>query len=327
MDLIFNKNSNGTIEVAEIATWTSNHNYQHIEKALILAKRKVVKIVGKEIYQTALDHYLSDNYQLEITEPEEPELPEEPQPDFAKLDKLVFWFQTVLVNFAYSKNLYKDTVIWDNSGINVTWSENFRPAQEHTLQNLSESFEQDGYEFLDLLIEFLDDNADDFSEYQISVEAYKLKELFISSADDFNFFFNIKNSVSYFFEIVDVIRRVQYTTIKNALKSANYYDTLIQFITTGEVPEETPLTSEQCLHLIDLIRPVLVDLTIYSKFLSDISNLKVSGKQTDILKENIEYLRKNADAGLAQISKYIESLNPLLEQTEKYISTNNSFVM
>lgn len=316
--MIFNKNNSGTDEVALIATWTANHKFQHIEKALILAKRKVIKIVGKQIYDLALSHYLSDNYQLES-----------PTEEQKNLDKLVFWFQTVLVNFAYSKNLYKDTVIWDNSGINVTWSEQYRPAQQQTLDNLSESFTQDAYEFLDLLIEFLNDNKTQFPDFQTSIEALKLKELFISSAEDFNYYFNINNSVSYFFEILDVIRRVQHSEIKNALGADNY-KIMIDFILGVTLPEDSFLKPENCTALLQIVKPTIVDLTIYTKFISDISNLKADVKQIEILRANANFLKQKADSGLAKISEYLKSLQTIEitdTQTDDYFCSDNSFVM
>ena len=195
--MIFNKNNNGTEEIALIATWTANHEYQHISKALILAKRKVLKIIDKKTYDTALTHYLSNDYKVE-----------NPDADQKRLDTLVFWFQTVFVNFAYEKNLAKDSVLWNNSGITVAWSDQLRPAQQTTLDNVSDSLNKDAYEFLDLLIEFLNENADTFTDFQDSIENRKIKQLFINNAEDFSYYFNINGSVSYFFEILDVIRRV-----------------------------------------------------------------------------------------------------------------------
>ena len=163
--MIFNKNDNGTQEIANIATWTADHDYQHISKALILAKRKVLKIIDKKTYQLALDHYVSDDYNTE-----------EPTKELLLLDKLVNWFQIVFVNFAYEINIAKDTVIWDNSGINVTWSEQFRPAQQTSLDKISSSLNKDAYEFLDLLIEFLNENQETFTDFHKSIENLKLKE-------------------------------------------------------------------------------------------------------------------------------------------------------
>ena len=344
--MIFDKNNTGTEEVKQIATWTSDHNYQHISKALILAKRKVLNITGKDIYKTALTHYLSNDYQLEA-----------PTPEQANLDKLVFWFQTVLVNFAYSKNLYKDTVIWDNSGINVIWSEQYRPAQEETLKNVSNSLEQDGYEFLDLLIEFLFEKKGQFSEFQTSISGRKLKELFINDANEFNFYFNIKNSVSYFFEILDVIRRMQRTYISDAIglelyNEATTYQLNRLDIEKSEITvtfvEELPsspdkntialvnsenayykYTSESwnilCFNaeeLLQLVKPTLVDLTIQNKLLSDISNLNATKpKQIELLRANHADSVKKSNTGLAKLTQFKENFET--EEPTKPVEQDN----
>lgn len=335
--MIFNKNDNGTQEIALIATWTANHDYLHIEKALLLAKRKVLKITGKEIYNVALEHYKSENYNIVDAEEE-----------FLKLDKLVFWFQTVFLNFAYSKNMYKDTVLWNNSGINVTWSDDMRPATQEALTKLSESFDRDGYEFLDLLIEFIVDN--DFAEFKDSLESRKLKELMINSAEEFNYYFNIKNSVSYFFEIIDVIRRIQRTEIANAVGDLLYYNLQIYQQNRLDIEasnlvvdtvEELPSGADEktiafvsnnrsfyikktdweylcsdVRKLLNMIKPALVDFSMYAKFLSDFSNLKAEPKQIEILRANISYLKENANNEIAKIVLYLKELNELETDNE-----------
>ena len=353
--MIFDKNDNGTQEVSLIATWTSDHDYLHISKALLLSKRKVLKITGKEIYNVALTHYLSDDYQHE-----------NPTEEQKKLDQLVFWFQTVFLNFAYSKNMYKDTVLWNNSGINVVWSDEMRPATQETLNNLSESFDRDGYEFLDLLLEFLADN--DFSEFDDSVELKRLNELFIKDAEEFSYYFNINNSVSYFFEIADVIRKMQRTHIANAtsflypelkvyqqnridIDESTIIVETIEDLPAGESENTIVLVSSENVFyiqkteweklcydvrsLMELVKPAVVDLTIHSKFLSDISNLKTTKKQLEILRENINHLKESADTQISQIVFYVQELQEAQEdmQAIEIVSpvlgyeSKNTFVM
>ncbi len=81
--MIFNKDNNGTSEIANIATWTADHNYQHIAQALKLAKHKLLKIIDKKTYAAALEHYKSENFQK--ASPTEAE---------ARLDSLVVQIQT-----------------------------------------------------------------------------------------------------------------------------------------------------------------------------------------------------------------------------------------
>ena len=131
----------------------------------------------------------------------------------------------VIENLYYLQTIDKNlqpSVIWDNAGINVTWNDNLRPAQDKTLENLTDSFERDGYEFLDLLIDFLHVNRSQFPDFQKSVEGLNLKSLFINDATEFNYYFNINESTSYFFSILDVIWKVQREEIFAALKSYHF---------------------------------------------------------------------------------------------------------
>ncbi len=342
--MIFNKDNDGSNEIAEIATWTADHDYRHISKALLLAKRKVLKIIDKETYKLALSHYQSENYKA--TEPSE---------EHKLLDSLVFWFQTVYVNFAYEKNIAKDSVLWNNSGISVAWSVELRPAQQAALDNVSDSLKKDAYEFLDLLIDFLNENSETFTGFKSSVENKKIKQLFINNAEEFCFYFNINGSVSYFFEILDVIRRVQRTTIFNTLGSEYYNkvkdyqekrlelekitDTVLDFENLPQTPEENTIclvkntsfyykyTESEWIEyaynacdLLELIKPALVDYTMYNKFYSDISNLKADKKQIEIIRANADFLKKKADGSLSSIVNYIESLNVTEEVSVDEIS-------
>jgi len=359
--MIFNKNDDGTNsigtnEISLIATWTTFHNYQHIEKALALAKRKVINIIGKDIYEVALNHYNSDDYLAIIPA--------------SILDKLVSYFQHVFVNFAYAKNMYKDSVQWDNAGINVQWSESHRPATQESLNKLSESFDRDGYEFLDLLIEFIKEN--EFTEFENSIENQKLKELFIESAEEFNYFFNINNSVSKYFSYADVMRRIQRTDISDAVGSILYAN-LLFYLQNKKMIDEITLTVISVDELLDtavldtiifvqnentffikkeegwqrliydirklleLTKPAIVDLTIKSKFISDISNLKTKdSKQIEILRANINELERTSNTQISKIVAYVKEIENTEDEniaidtvTEHlgYSATHNTFMI
>ena len=320
--MIFNKSNAGADEVKKYATWTSaNRQYEHIVQALELTKRKVLKLIGKPIYDVALTHYLSAAYETTTT------------PEIIKLNKLVHLLQNIFVNFAYAKNIDKDTFVWDGSGVNVTWSENFRPAQEQTLEKLEDSLNDDAYEMLDMLIEYLNEDATLFAAYKSSVQALKLKELFVSNAEEFNYYFNIRNSVCFFYQVIDFVRRVQNNQIKNAL-TLEYYNELYAY-NLDNAFALTKLTVLQCTDLLAIIKPCIVDYTMYNKFLADKNNLKPTSKQVDVMYENAKFHLDNAETELSQIAKYIEKIKialaaaevpPVIKvPVEKHFYTNNSF--
>jgi hypothetical protein len=332
--MIFNKNGLGTAEIAKYATWTSNHDYNHIAQALILAKRKMLNIIDKKTYATALAHYLSNNYEKAT-----------PVPADIINDQLVHSMQVVLVNWAYSKNIYKDSVIYDNSGINIVWSDNFRPAMQNTIDSLIDSFEKHGYEFLDLLIEFLNDNRTTFTDFQASVEGLRIRQLFVNDAEDFSYYFNINNSTALFFELLDRIRRAQRNEILAALGTSYYakvtdyqlkrleIESAITAVNTFANLPLAPAVNSVCLvldenayykfttvweiyvenvsQILELVKPTLVELTMHSKILSDLSNVTAKDpKQIELLRANADFLRQSANGGLGKIIEYLKSLIP-----------------
>ncbi len=344
--MIFNKNNEGDNEIASKATWTANHNYQHIKQALLLSKKKVLSIVDENTYILALNHYNSDNYMNEKT-----------------LDTVVSLLQSIMVNFAYYFNIQKDTVLWTNSGINVTWSDELRPATKETLNDLSASLYDDAYNFLDLLINHLNKHPNAFLDYHKSIDALKLKELLVNNTAEFSQYHNINNSDSYFFEIISTIRLQQKTIIANALKNgylqkltdyrlkefelrkvikqvANF-DNLPPIAIEGELWLVTNLNEFYKYNkykwnyyafdgsfLLSLIQPALIYLTVYHLTYSEIPSFsKIQARQNEI-EQKANFYKQKADVFLTDCIKYIEekAQDDIIEYTSDYQS-NNTFVI
>ena len=344
-EIPFNKSDNGTVEVSRLATWTAGKEYWQIHQALLLAKRKILKIIDPKTYKIATDHYFSDNYKYVVPDPApvEPPTPEE-LAAYALLDQLVEKIQVVLVNFAFAKNINKDTVIWDNTGIKVVWNNDMRPAQKETLEEIEDDLEAHAYEFLDLLIEFLNQNRETFTDFQASLENLKLRELFINDATDFSYYYNIEESTCYFFEILDSLRRVQRDNIYAALTPQYYFRILdyqkkrltVEAVTTIVATFEELLAIENptanqvalvtdekkyyiytegwiiyCYDVTELlayVKPALVYLSIYNKIMSETKEYKrYTPKALDMLKDNAAHLRTSGEAELSKIVKYVES--------------------
>jgi len=355
--MIFNKDGNGTVEINAIATWTANHDYRHISKALELAKRKLLFIIGKETYTLALTHYLSDDYLLEA-----------PTEEQKKLDILVSLMQTVLVNFAYSKEVHKGSVMWDNSGIKVNWDDKFRPAQDNTLDKLTDSLNNDAYEFLDLLIVFLKEDETLFVNFKNFYESKMISGLFINDAEDFNFYHYINSSVAYFFELQSILYRVQTSHVKTSV-TQKYYDRFVDYQKKRKELEATTFvesldmlptdaTERDICHVLDTeeyfqftsgvwvlyayhpvlfennVKTALVNYTIYYKELENISRMQGRPDQMELLRANLDHYKNIAETALAKITTTIEEVEADLEEvietneeeeTEFYTVTNNSF--
>lgn len=341
MNLLFDKNDTGTDEVAKYAGWTSSHNYLQIKEDLLLAQKWISKIIDKTTYQTALNHYLSADYDNPTTE------------DHTRLNKLVEYIQRPMVRYAYSQNIVESTIIQDNSGIKVTWSEKFRPAQQQTLDNLQSSHEQKAYDFLDILIEFLNENNQIFTDFHNSIENLNIKTLFINDFKDFCKYVNIRTT-AYFYEIIDIINRVQNQEIKAALgpwytKTQNYQqkrlklEAVTQSVTDiTDLDNLTPAENDivlvnsvgiyyiyitewteyatDCREILKLIKPTLVDLTMHYRLLSNLTNYSVHEPRIKVIRASAALFYDHGTTGLSKIQDYISSL-AILEEPEPQTET------
>lgn len=362
--MIFNKNNNGQSEIAPLATWTAMHEYWHIVQALELAKRKIIKIIGLPTYAQAEAHYWSTNYQY-VQMPGDPDHTPEQLQEYQNLDQLVHHMQVILVNFAYAKNINKDTVIWDNTGIGVRWSDTQRPAQPEMLDKLQTDLNKHAYEFLDVLIEFLNQNTTLFSPYAQSVENLKLQETFINSAAEYSYYYNTNESPSKFFEALHIIRQNQRDKIYGALQAQIYYRVVdyqrkrleLEAVTqTVQTADQLPVSADpgtiilvetekiyykfttvwdvyayDVRDLLTYIKPALVYFTVYTQALSEINETETQAKIQQ-QKEFSAYYKSLAESELAALVKHIEqqtqSFTDPVTQTDTFISplvTRNTF--
>ena len=209
-------------ELREHINVIGDNDFKNVKGSLRRAEKFIKKYIGNEIYKLAELHYLSDNYHFVIPAPLPNPLPEDYPTEeqlikWKLLDELVYSIQDPLVSFAYYLYSPQANVLLTDSGYQVAWTEHQRPALEWQIDRAVRSILDMANEFMDNLLEFLDENGEDIvflvdetEKTWLDTNEYKVsKELFINSAKEFSKYFNIKDSRRLFIDLHSIISKVE----------------------------------------------------------------------------------------------------------------------
>lgn len=142
------------------------------------AEEQVIRLLGKEQY-LELDEYY--NYADEDESDEE-------------LDALLPYVQRPIVNFAFFMGLSMLNVSIGENGIAVVSNSNLTPASKQRTDDLKADLEKAAYDALESLLEFLEENIDDYDSWSGSdAYAYQYSYL-ITSARRFDELLRINRS-------------------------------------------------------------------------------------------------------------------------------------
>ena len=290
--MIFNKNNTGSLELKELIGFIyKSINFNNLKSYIGFAERDIIKIIGPEVFKTALTHYNSDNYHVNGRSMEHPE--------YIILDELVEKIQYPIAVHAYRRFVPSSDLTHSDKGRQIFVSEQEKPAFEWQIEKDNENLLALAHEATDVLLEFLDDHIDDeiTSEAMIGEilkqelvipwkysEAYKAaKELLIPNVDVFEKIFMIARSRLTFLSLVPFIRRIQDNEIAACVGEDRYNEILEQF--QGNV------ISEENKPLLDKIRQPLglLALSVAVKRLS--SQVLPSGIFTNVIPLDLK--RKN----------------------------------
>lgn len=140
------------------------------------AEEQVIRLLGKDQYEELDDYH---NYSDETID---------------ALDALLPYAQRPVVNFAYFMGLSMLNVTIGESGIGVISNSNLAPASKQRTDDLKADLEKAAYDALESLLEFLEENIDDYPLWEAS-EAYAYQyEFLISSARRFDELLRINRS-------------------------------------------------------------------------------------------------------------------------------------
>ncbi len=163
-------------EIKKYFTADSSFNFDTILPYIELAEDDVKRILGEAQYNELDDYYNGVNTGL------------------PELDELLPYAQRPIVYFAFLKGLDKFNVSIGNFGIGIIHSTNLAPASEKRVENLRQSISDGGYDALEYLLQFLEDNIDDYPLWEASDRYVYQYEYLISSARKFDELYKIKRS-------------------------------------------------------------------------------------------------------------------------------------
>lgn len=221
--MLFNKNQNGTTEVRSLTSHLGRHDFNFIAPSIMLSEQQLKSAIGNSTYAQLETHYHSDNYKQEHN-------------PLITLDNAVTFAQGTLINLAYMRNIAKDAIIYDNSGIKVLWSEEQRPATAQQLDTLRTAMHEDAYGYLQLLVEMLDSDHTTFADWHRQ-RGLMIADLVVASRYDYEKYASLDGSDAKFYASIPWLRTVQETELANAFGGVDNpeYIGLLDFVADREI--------------------------------------------------------------------------------------------
>jgi hypothetical protein len=279
--MLFNIDDKGSLELkALIGFIYKSINFDNLKSYIGFAERDIKKIIGPEVFQTAQDHYDSENY---LT------TPDEDHPEYLVLDELVRLIQYPVAVHAYRKYVPNSDLTHSDKGRQIFVSETEKPAFEWQVEKDNENLLRLAHESTDMLLEFLDDHIDDIvtpaplveisdafdpepegdtgddqadiSDGQLfgdtpetllipwktSAAYLASRELFLSSVDEFQKYFMIGGSRLVFISLLPIMHRVQENEIKSCFTAEKYEELQVQ-ITENEISTANSIILDKARH-------------------------------------------------------------------------------
>lgn len=272
--MLFNKNDNGSAELKELIGFIYRSiNFANLTSYIGMAERDMKRIIGKDVFQVAQDHYDSDNYQADP-----PEEGDEEHPEYATLDELVARIQYPLAIHAYRKYAPNADLTHSDKGRQILVSENEKPAFEWMVEKDNDNLLRLANEATDILLEFLDDHIDDTVEVEgedvvlipwADSPAYlKSKGLFINTVDEFEEIFRIGGSRLTLLSLVPLMKRVQENDIKPCFTAALYTEISTQ-IQEKDVSDDNQIILDKARQALALLTLSVAAKRLTTEFLPD----------------------------------------------------------
>lgn len=192
----------------------------------------------------------------------------DPDPD-TELDALLVMVQRPLAHFIFFEGIPDLDLVITDSGFAVVHNQNLTPASKDRVAAFRKSKETLGYDGIEQLYHFLEENEDDYPEW-IDSEAYSRHfELFIHSAIELEDYVVTGRSRRKYLDLVPTMKRVERFSLIPVMSEA-LADKIKLEIASGEVSEPTRKALELIrgavanLSMAELIEIDSSDITVYS---------------------------------------------------------------
>lgn len=215
-----------------------NHNFELEDIAPSVrqaAQKYIIPAISKAFYHELLEAYKGT--------------PDEKQ------QKAIEHVQAAMANYTYFLYAPVGFVQIGNAGIQEANTESATAARQWVTYDLKKALLEAGDIGLDALLEFLEENADDYETWKDSAAYTINRELFINNATVFSKFTNIQNSRRTFLALRPFIAKAERFFITPTISTE-----LFQELKTAL--KENTITEEQQ-RVIDLIQPALAQLALH----------------------------------------------------------------
>ncbi|NHZ84413.1 MAG: hypothetical protein GWP19_00850 [Planctomycetia bacterium] len=255
-----------TIEqIQDYITVDVSSNERTILPYMLQAEKFTTEIVGKALRADLIEVVHGNN-------------------DEEKLKDLLKIVRLPLANFGYMLATEKMNVNVGEKGFTVTENQNLAPASQWRVDNFRESVKQSGYDGLEDLLEFLEDNVKHYPHWEMS-KAYSFnKQFFINNAEEFKTAIKKEITRVKFLNLKPFIHQIERSYIRKTT-CPRLFDVIKNEILGGKVsPNNLKLLNEY-------IRPAVCYLALDKK--EENENWELEG--IGYVEELQDFLNNNAD--------------------------------
>lgn len=170
-----------------------------------IENREIKSVIGNTLYTALNTAYNADPESLSAVQ-----------------KALLEYIQPAVANLVMWQYASKGTMIIDDKGFSVTSTETTKPASETKIENYKQACMNAGFNAIDDLIEFLEENIGDYPDWASSDAAKEARGLLIPSAKIFQQFVNIRASRRLYLIVSPVMRRIETENLSSTISSELY---------------------------------------------------------------------------------------------------------
>lgn len=183
---------------------------------------------------------------------------ENPEENKAELEKVIEMSKRAEIHLAYYEGFDVLNSKIDDAGFHRVEDDNTKSLFNYQERNLKDYFKNTGYNTLDTILEYLEDNTDVFTTWAESDACTLHRKYFINSAKEFSEFYDIEKSRLVFINLVPFMKFVEDKEIEPLVGSA-MFDKLKRLIKDGTITNDT---NEAYDKLLPYIQEVVAPYTI-----------------------------------------------------------------
>lgn len=215
--MIFDKSGTGEDEVKGLLGFVqASIAFENYKTYISLAERDIKKIISKEVFKVAEDHYLS------AYETADSGSGSGSEPTNELLDELVHKIQLPVALYAYLPYATSNDLTHSDKGRLMMTSEFEKHPFEWMIRRDDDNITSLAHKAMDVLIEFLDEHVAYFPEWKNSDAYTESKKLCINTAEVFDGIFPIESSRRLFIILIPMIKDVERKWVKPILGATDY---------------------------------------------------------------------------------------------------------